>query len=114
MQPYDAKELATENRITTLLTLGEGWHSWHHAFAHDYAASELGALQQFNPTKVFIDLCATFGLAYGRKRATTMWEARKQLWRRQGKVVKESVCGPPFFRVRQVTVEADETHDKSY
>jgi hypothetical protein len=80
------------------------------------------ALQQFNPTKVFIDFFALFGLAYGRKRATKMWEDRKMLWRREGKVVKESITGPPLFRTRIVTVEekvvtpetseAAETHAK--
>jgi hypothetical protein len=77
----------------------------HHTFAHDYATSEMGALSQFNPTKVFIDFFALFGLAYGRKRATTMWEARKQLWRKEGKVVKETITGPPLFRTRHVTLE---------
>jgi stearoyl-CoA desaturase (delta-9 desaturase) len=103
-RPYDGKELASENWITAILTMGEGWHNWHHTFAHDYATSEMGALQQFNPTKVFIDFFALFGLAYGRKRATNMWEQRKMLWKREGKVVKETVTGPPLFRVRHVTV----------
>jgi stearoyl-CoA desaturase (delta-9 desaturase) len=104
-RPYDGKELASENWVTAILTMGEGWHNWHHTFAHDYATSELGALQQFNPTKVFIDFFAIFGQAYGRKRATKMWEDRKQLWRREGKVVKETISGPPLFRIRRVTVE---------
>jgi stearoyl-CoA desaturase (delta-9 desaturase) len=104
-RPYDGKELASENWVTAILTMGEGWHNWHHTFAHDYATAEMGALQQFNPTKVFIDFFALFGLAYGRKRATSMWEARKQLWRREGKVVKETIHGPPLFRVKHVTLD---------
>jgi stearoyl-CoA desaturase (delta-9 desaturase) len=106
-RPYDGKELASENPITAFLTMGEGWHNWHHTFAHDYATSEMGALQQFNPTKVFIDFFAIFGLAYGRKRATKMWEDRKALWRREGKVVNETISGVPLFRVRKVTVDGN-------
>jgi hypothetical protein len=51
-----------------------------------------------------------------------MWEDRKQLWRREGKVVTESISGPPLFRTRRVTVvdkpaesmtaEVAETHVK--
>jgi stearoyl-CoA desaturase (delta-9 desaturase) len=104
-RPYDGKELASENWVTAILTMGEGWHNWHHTFAHDYATSEMGALSQFNPTKVFIDFFALFGLAYGRKRATSMWEARKAMWRREGKVVKETITGPPLFRTRKVTLD---------
>merc|ERR1719473_252701 len=121
-RPYDGKELASENWLTAILTMGEGWHNWHHTFAHDYATSEMGALQQFNPTKVFIDFFAIFGQAYGRKRATKMWEDRKALWRREGKVVNETISGVPLFRVRKVTVvdkpaesmtaEVAETHVK--
>jgi stearoyl-CoA desaturase (delta-9 desaturase) len=105
-RPYDSKELASENPLTAILTMGEGWHNWHHTFAHDYATSEMGALQQFNPTKVFIDFFALFGQAYGRKRATKMWEDRKALWRKDGKVVKETISGPPLFRVKTVTIVA--------
>merc|ERR1719352_828875 len=34
-------------QITSLGHKGEGWHNWHHTFAHDYATAEMGALQQF-------------------------------------------------------------------
>jgi len=102
---WNTPDNSMNNWLIGVLALGEGWHSWHHAFAFDYATSELGVLQQWNPTKVFIDFFAIFGLAYGRKRATKMWEDRKQLWRREGKVVTESLSGPPLFRVRKVVVE---------
>jgi len=108
-RPYSQKEMATENRITALLALGEGWHNWHHTFAHDYATSELGATQQFNPTKTFIDFWALLGMVWGRKRATSLWQARKDMWKRDGKVVVETLTGPPLFRTR--TVEVKEAKD---
>ncbi len=40
--PYDPTERPVESRIVSFLAAGEGWHSWHHAFAFDYACSELG------------------------------------------------------------------------
>merc|ERR1719253_1834417 len=39
----------------------------------DYAASELGVLRQYNPTKLVIDICAALGVVTERKRATAMW-----------------------------------------
>merc|ERR1711974_543670 len=44
--------------LTTVCALGEGWHDYHHLFPWDYAAAELGSWDQWNPTKMFIDLCA--------------------------------------------------------
>ena len=54
-------------------SLGEGWHNWHHKYPFDYAASEFGVSKQFNPTKLFIDTCCYLGLASDRKRATGAW-----------------------------------------
>ena len=76
-RPYDDKEMATENRFTAFFALGEGWHNWHHTFAHDYATAELGSLEQYNPTKMIIDAAASIGCVYDRKRATAMWAREK-------------------------------------
>eukprot|EP00747_Dinoflagellata_sp_TGD_P125375 gnl/TRDRNA2_/TRDRNA2_174154_c4_seq8.p1 gnl/TRDRNA2_/TRDRNA2_174154_c4~~gnl/TRDRNA2_/TRDRNA2_174154_c4_seq8.p1 ORF type:complete len:722 (-),score=99.44 gnl/TRDRNA2_/TRDRNA2_174154_c4_seq8:406-2493(-) len=104
-KPYNSSHATTENGWVSLFTLGEGWHNWHHAFSYDYAASELGALQQFNPTKVFIDLMALLGLAWDRKRATSVWDGRKTRWEEQsGRPVLESIEGPPMFRRRVITL----------
>lgn len=56
--------------IVTLLALGEGWHDYHHLFPWDYAASELNAWDQWNPTKVFIDACHSAGLCSDRRRCS--------------------------------------------
>ncbi|KDO15864.1 hypothetical protein SPRG_18595, partial [Saprolegnia parasitica CBS 223.65] len=60
-----------------LLAIGEDWHNWHHVFPYDYAASEFGIASQYNPTKLFIDICAYVGLVTNRKRALKAWEARR-------------------------------------
>ena len=67
----------SENAFVSLTAIGEGWHNWHHAYPYDYAASELGVSQQFNPTKLVIDAAACLGLVTGRKRALRAWDARK-------------------------------------
>ena len=76
-RPNDKSTHATENRLVAVITGGEGWHNWHHAFPYDYAASEFGAEHQYNTTKVFIDACAWVGLVTERKRALNAWENMK-------------------------------------
>eukprot|EP00928_Gymnodinium_smaydae_P023902 TRINITY_DN1953_c0_g1_i6.p1 TRINITY_DN1953_c0_g1~~TRINITY_DN1953_c0_g1_i6.p1 ORF type:complete len:692 (+),score=131.28 TRINITY_DN1953_c0_g1_i6:36-2078(+) len=103
-KPYNSAHLTTENGWVSLFAMGEGWHNWHHAFDWDYATAELGPLQQYNPTKVFIDAMACLGLVWDRKRALKVWQARKTRWEEQcGRKVVETIEGPPLFRRRVVT-----------
>ena len=76
--PYDDSINPSENQIVAFLSAGEGWHNWHHKFPYDYAASEFGIFQQYNPTKLFIDICAFLGLATNRKRALNAWQSLKE------------------------------------
>ena len=59
-------------------------HNWHHKYPFDYAASEFGVGKQFNPTKLFIDVCCLLGLASDRKRATGAWAKLKAQRERAG------------------------------
>lgn len=56
----------SENITVALLTLGEGWHNYHHVFPWDYKAAELGDYS-FNITTAFIDFFAKIGWAYDLK-----------------------------------------------
>lgn len=76
--PYDVLSYPAENPFVSWCAVGEGWHNWHHKYPFDYAASEYGVAQQFNPTKLFIDTCAKFGWVTERKRATGIWERAKE------------------------------------
>lgn len=49
-----------------MLTLGEGWHNYHHVFPWDYKAAELGDYK-LNVTTAFIDFFAKIGWAYDLK-----------------------------------------------
>lgn len=91
--------------LTTILALGEGWHDYHHLFPWDYAAAELSAWDQWNPTKVFIDACLAMGLAQNPRRCsdTLQTARRRQLLRQAGARacgVTFSVRGVPFLRYR--------------
>jgi stearoyl-CoA desaturase (delta-9 desaturase) len=107
---YHRDNVTTESPLVSLLAFGEGWHSWHHAFPWDYATSELGALKQYNPTKMFIDFMHHIGLVSARKRATEVWEIRKREWLNAANEAKtetwkfvESLSGFPLFNVRKIS-----------
>lgn len=88
--------------LVTIVALGEGWHDYHHTFPWDYAAAELGALEQWNPTKAFIDTCALLGLVKDRKRCSPeMQRARRN--RSSGRSLNQEyeVKGQLCFRYLQ-------------
>lgn len=82
-RPYDPQSNPAENKLVAILSIGEGWHNWHHKYPFDYAASEYGILTQFNPTKLVIDVCAAVGLVSDRKRATAMWKRERSKMQQQ-------------------------------
>ncbi len=77
-RPYDPTINPAENGLVAALTVGEGWHNWHHTYPFDYACSEFGALKQVNPTKMLIDFGAWLGCVTHRKRATEAWALKKE------------------------------------
>ncbi|KAH8250046.1 hypothetical protein KR026_004359 [Drosophila bipectinata] len=66
MKPYDVNVSAMNNKLVSTLTIGEGWHNYHHVFPWDYKAAELGTYS-FNWSTAFIDLMAKIGQAYDLK-----------------------------------------------
>ncbi|AAS50520.1 AAR153Cp [Eremothecium gossypii ATCC 10895] len=65
-QPFDDRRTPRDNWITALVTLGEGYHNFHHEFPTDYR----NAIRwyQYDPTKVFIYCASLVGLAYDLKK----------------------------------------------
>ena len=61
-QPFSHFQSAMDSWITALVSFGEGYHNFHHAFSQDYR----NALKwfQYDPTKWMIYLCSKVGLAY--------------------------------------------------
>jgi stearoyl-CoA desaturase (delta-9 desaturase) len=51
------------------LTVGEGWHNYHHTFPWDYKTAELGDYS-LNFTTAFIDFFAYIGWAYDLKQTS--------------------------------------------
>lgn len=65
-QPYSDQNTARDNPIVALLTYGEGYHNFHHAFQYDYR----NAIKwwQFDPTKWLIKTLNLLGLAKNLKK----------------------------------------------
>ncbi|KAJ8894212.1 hypothetical protein PR048_006822 [Dryococelus australis] len=57
---------AAENMSVAFMTMGEGWHNYHHTFPWDYRAAELGSYA-FNMTTFYLNLFAKIGWAYDLK-----------------------------------------------
>ncbi|MBS0374008.1 MAG: fatty acid desaturase [Proteobacteria bacterium] len=64
-RPYTEDNTARDNPVVALLTFGEGYHNFHHMFAHDYRNGV--RWWQWDPSKWFINLMRWAGLAYGLK-----------------------------------------------
>ncbi|THH13331.1 hypothetical protein EW146_g6874 [Bondarzewia mesenterica] len=58
---YDDKLSPRDHFLTALLTLGEGYHNFHHQFPMDYRNAI--KWHQYDPTKWFIAVCSYMGLA---------------------------------------------------
>lgn len=89
-RPYDKTINPSESRLVSFFAVGEGFHNYHHTFAWDYAASELG--YDLNISKLFIDFFALFGWAYDRRVVSP--EMIKQRKARTGDVGELGPYGP--------------------
>ncbi|KOB71346.1 Acyl-CoA desaturase BmorQPVE1, partial [Operophtera brumata] len=67
-RPYDQNLQPVESWFVSFLSLGEGWHNYHHAFPWDYKAAEL--TMHFNFSATLIRFLETIGLAYDLKTAS--------------------------------------------
>ncbi|MDT8409144.1 MAG: acyl-CoA desaturase [Wenzhouxiangellaceae bacterium] len=68
-RPYSEENTAVDNGLLALLTWGEGYHNYHHAFQADYRNGI--RWWQYDPSKWLINLLAWVGLARDRKK--TPW-----------------------------------------
>jgi stearoyl-CoA desaturase (Delta-9 desaturase) len=65
-QPYSDKSTARDSFLTALLSMGEGYHNFHHAFPADYRNGVRA--HQFDPTKWILRFFATIRLAKNLRR----------------------------------------------
>src|SRR6185295_3229181 len=65
-QPYSDKDSSRDNFLTAVISMGEGYHNFHHTFPADYRNGVRA--HQFDPTKWFLNALAAVGLARNLRR----------------------------------------------
>ena len=76
-KPYAKEQSAVDNFIMAILTLGEGYHNYHHAFPNDYRNS--AKWYHFDPIKWFILLLHKARLVSSINRIDTLLVQKKLL-----------------------------------
>jgi stearoyl-CoA desaturase (delta-9 desaturase) len=76
-QPYTDANSARDNPVLAFLTYGEGYHNFHHIYAHDYRNGV--RWWQWDPTKWLIRGLAGLGLASRLKRVPDVTIQRARL-----------------------------------
>ena len=95
-RPYSEENTAVDNGLIALVTWGEGYHNYHHAFQADYRNGI--RWWQYDPSKWLINTLAWTGMVTERKRtpwfriqrARLMLEFAKLRQRAEGEGVQES------------------------
>ena len=67
-RPYSASSSARDSFVTAILTLGEGYHNYHHRFPGDYRNGIRA--HHFDPTKWWVWTLSKIGLARDLRRAS--------------------------------------------
>jgi len=94
-QPYTDKNSARDNWFTALLTLGEGYHNFHHKFASDYRNGI--RFYHFDPTKWLIRSLSYLKLASDLKKVSQYQIIKSRLemgQKRLGEAASNTVLQP--------------------
>ena len=100
-QPYTDENSARDNPVLAVLTFGEGYHNFHHIFAHDYRNAV--RWWQYDPTKWIIATLASMGLASKLKRVPDVVIQRSRIAMQFKRL--ERKLDEPRLRVPRLDVE---------
>jgi len=75
-RPYSEENSARDNPVLAVITYGEGYHNFHHSFAHDYRNGV--RWWQWDPTKWLIAALQPLGLTW-RLRRTPLFQIQRAL-----------------------------------
>jgi stearoyl-CoA desaturase (delta-9 desaturase) len=103
---FDDRHTPRDHYFTALVTIGEGYHNFHHEFPQDYRNAIL--YYQYDPTKWFIWACSKVGLAYNLKTFPANEIAKGQIYMQEQKIneVKRRLkWGRPIQELPALTFE---------
>jgi len=83
---FDDHHTPRDHFFTAFITMGEGYHNFHHEFPQDYRNAILN--YQYDPTKWLIKLCSLVGLAYNLKKFPQNEVVKGQVYMVEKKVTK--------------------------
>jgi stearoyl-CoA desaturase (delta-9 desaturase) len=92
-RPYTDENSARDNPVLAVLTHGEGYHNFHHIFAHDYRNGV--RWWQWDPTKWLVASMRFVGLARGLKR-TPAFQIQRALLAMQFQRAQEKLEKSPL------------------
>ena len=101
---YSDENTARDNGVIALLTWGEGYHNFHHAFQADYR----NGLRwwQFDPGKWLIQLAAWFGMARELKR-TPRFKVQRARLQVQFRALRQRLANHPQSETWQATLDRE-------
>jgi stearoyl-CoA desaturase (Delta-9 desaturase) len=102
-RPYSEDNSARDNPVLAVLTYGEGYHNFHHHFAHDYRNGV--RWWQWDPTKWLIFGLSWVGLTWRLKRTPAFQVQRAllamQFHRAQARLARLPQARQPIEQLRQ-------------
>jgi len=110
IQPYTDENTARDNGVVALLTFGEGYHNFHHMFAHDYRNGV--RWWQWDPSKWCIYAMHWVGLTHDLKRVPWFKIQRAKLdnqFRRAERQLARQTGGDRIVHLRRRITEEYET-----
>jgi stearoyl-CoA desaturase (delta-9 desaturase) len=113
-RPYSTANSARDNAVVAMLTFGEGYHNFHHQFAHDYRNGV--RWWQWDPSKWLINALHWVGLAKNLKRVPRFKIRRAMLenqFLRATQALARQVDSPRFNELRQRVAGEYESFSKS-
>jgi stearoyl-CoA desaturase (delta-9 desaturase) len=106
-QPYTDTNTARDNPVLAVLTFGEGYHNFHHIFAHDYRNGV--RWWQWDPTKWMIGALAGVGLARNLKRVPN-FQIQRAVIEMQLKRAQARLEGLRNSRLPYLHIDLDDLH----
>jgi stearoyl-CoA desaturase (delta-9 desaturase) len=105
-QPYSDADSSRDSHLTALITMGEGYHNFHHTFPLDYRNGVRP--YDFDPTKWTIRALAAVGLAGKLRRAPLPLIERARWQMKEKSVATQALPAPVLDRAQRLRRFADE------